>query len=59
MIIPHKDGIGKFYSATERGWVRRSDLGPNAWEKPTGEIYTHYDGSEPVVAVFNPRSTRE
>ena len=40
--------------ASQHGWVRRPDLGPHVWELPGGNLYTHFDGSEPMVATLPP-----
>jgi hypothetical protein len=34
------------------GWVRRTDIGPDIWEKPDGNLYRHRNKGEPELAVF-------
>lgn len=43
------DGVVRSYSATECGWMRRRDLGPNVWELPDGTLRKHHNDSEPVI----------
>lgn len=36
--------------ASEHGWVRRSDLGPDVWELPDGTLRRHHSKGEPKIA---------
>lgn len=35
--------------ASAQGWMRRSELGANVWERPDGSIYRAENGNEPEV----------
>lgn len=37
------------FTAHEMGWMRRVDIGPNAWEWPNGAIYLHTNAMVPVA----------
>lgn len=41
----------KTESATERGWLKRPDMGANVWETENGSLYQHYNGDEPTFLI--------
>lgn len=38
-------------SATERGWIKRPDMGLNVWETENGTLYQHFDCGEPTLLI--------
>jgi hypothetical protein len=57
--------LGKFppnisiVPATHCAWLRRPELGRNVWEKPNGELYTHYNSAVPIVALRRPSKPQD
>jgi hypothetical protein len=45
--------------ATDMGWQRRSDLGPDVWEQPDGALYQARPGEEPCIQVLTPLTERD
>lgn len=42
----------RHFTATQCGWVRRPECGRNVWEMPDGQLYAHFDDTEPVIAKY-------